>query len=329
MRTGAVVVLSLSLFGCATAFRSTRETIHVESTPNGAELKANGRSVGQTPTDLKVERKRSTELTLEKPGYETYHGIPKRNINAAWLTLDIATCVVPVAFCIPLILDAVTGAWYDVNNYHASMKPGTSTPAQPTGSAVVVTPPPAATPSASSGPPPEMSESERKATARAAYMEGIKLQESGRCPEAIARFEAAQKFYQAPTHLLHLAQCQAATGKLVEASETYESLVRTPLTKESPEAFRHAQETGKKELATLRPRVPTLRVQVVPAPNTLSGLVVKWNENTIPPEVLGIARPVNPGRYRVTVQAAGYKESTAEIEVAEGKAESLTIKLMK
>jgi hypothetical protein len=274
MRTGPVVVLSLSLFGCAAAFRGTRDTIHVESTPNGAELMANGRPAGQTPTDIKVERKRSTELTLEKPGYETYRGIPKRNINAAWLTLDIVTCVFPIALCIPLIVDAATGAWYDVNNYHASMRPGTSTPAPPTDSAVVVAPPPAATPSEPSGPPPEMSESERKATARAAYMEGVKLQESGRCPEAIARFEAAQKFYQAPTHLLHLAQCQAATGKLVEASETYESLVRTPLTNESPEAFRHAQETGKKELAALRPRVPTLRVQVVPAPSTLSGLVV-------------------------------------------------------
>jgi hypothetical protein len=328
MRTGAVVVLSLSLFGCAAAFRGTKDTIHVESTPNGAELKANGRPVGQTPADLKVERNRSTELTLDKPGYETYHGIPKRKINAAWFTLDIATCVFPIALCIPLIVDAATGAWYDVKNYHASMKPGTSTPAQPTGSAVVETSPPTP-PGAPSGPPPEMSESERKATARAAYLEGVKLQESGRCPEAIARFEAAQKFYAAPTHLLHLAQCQAATGKLVEASETYELLVRTPLTKGSPEAFQHAQETGKKELAALRPRVPTLRVQVEPAPSTLSGLIVKWNESTIPPEVLGIARPVNPGHYRVTVQAAGYKELSAEIEVGEGKAESLTMKLSK
>ncbi len=282
---------------------------------------------GHTPTRLEVERKRATEITLEHPGYETYQGTTKRRINGAWLALDIVTCVFPVALCIPLIVDAATGAWFDVNDHHASLKPATGTAAaQPTASGIVSSMP-APTQTAPSGPPPEMSESERKATARAAYMEGIKLQESGRCPEAIARFEAAQKFYQAPTHLLHLAQCQAATGKLVEASETYESLVRTPLTNESPEAFRNAQEEGKKELAALRPRVPTLRVQLEPAASTLSGLVVKWNGAVVPAEVLGIARPVNPGRYEVSVQATGYKESSAEIEVVEGKAQSLKIKL--
>src|SRR5688572_18674863 len=41
------------------------------------------------------------------------------------------------------------------------------------------------------GPPPGMSESERKATARAAYQEGVTLQEGGKCPEALPKFEVA------------------------------------------------------------------------------------------------------------------------------------------
>ena len=59
-----------------------------------------------------------------------------------------------------------------------------------------------------------MSDSERKAIARAAFQEGISLQEAGNCPDALPKFEVAQKFFPAPTHTLHLAQCEAATGKL-------------------------------------------------------------------------------------------------------------------
>ncbi len=292
-----------------------------------AEVKKGETAVGVTPTEFQVERKRSTEIAIAKPGYETYHGIPRRHINGAWITLDIATCVFPVALCIPLLVDALTGAWYDVDDYHASMKAGASTPAAT--ASVATTPAPSAAPAPAAGPPPEMSESERKATARAAYQEGVRLQESGGCPDAITRFETAQRFYPAATHLLHLAQCQSATGKLVEASETYETLVRTPLTKESPEAFRQAQDDGKKELGALRPRIPTLRVQVVPAPNTLSSLVVKLNGHAVPNEVLGIARPVNPGRYKVTVWAAGYKEASSELDVDEGKPKTMDLKLAK
>jgi hypothetical protein len=174
-----------------------------------------------------------------------------------------------------------------------------------------------------------MSESERKATARAAYMEGIGLQEKGSCPEALPRLETAQKLYPAPTHQLHIGQCQAATGKLVEAAETYEELVRISLTKESPDAFRQAQEDGKKELVQLKPRIPTLRVQVVPAPTTLSSLVVKLNGNAVPNEVLGIVRPVNPGHYKVTVWAAGYKEASSEVDVGEATAKAVELKLVK
>jgi hypothetical protein len=208
------------------------------------------------------------------------------------------------------------------------MKPSTGTTTA-AGSASAATsagsPPNAAAPTAG----PDMSESERKATARAAYMEGIKLQEAGNCPDAIGRLETAQKLYPAPTHLLHIGQCQTATGKLVEASETYETLVRVPLTKDSPEPFRVAQETGKKDLAAVRPRIPTLRISLTPAPSSLKSLVVKLNGGAVPPEVLGIARPVNPGKYKVTVWAAGFKEANAEVDVGEGTAKAAELKLSK
>jgi len=330
MRHGAVILLSLSLFGCAAAVRGTKGTVTIESDPPGAEATKGPRKLGVTPTRVDVERSGITQVTLSKSGYEDHHGTVKKRMNPAWLTLDILTCVIPVAACIPVIVDAITGAWYDVDDkYIAALKPGT-----PLGTVAAVTTPtgeipigPATTTPATSA--PEMSESERKAAARAAYLEGIKLQEAGNCAEALPRLEAAQKLFSAPTHLLHIGQCQNANGKLVEAAETYETLVRVPLTKDSPEVFHQSQDEGRKELARIKPRIPTLRVQITPAPSPLSSLVVKLNGNAVPTAVLGIARPVNPGKYKVTVWAAGYKEAVETVDVGEGSSKAIELKLSK
>ena len=152
----------------------------------------------------------------------------------------------------------------------------------------------------------QMSEGERKAAARAAYAEGVELQEKGRPAEALGRFEAAQKLYDAPTHLLRIAECQTVTGKLVEASETYETLIRKSLPAGSTEAFVQAQDRAKSAVVELRKRIPTLRVSVKPEPQTLQDLRIQVNDKQMPVELVGIARPVNPGPYKLSAYATGY-----------------------
>jgi hypothetical protein len=150
-----------------------------------------------------------------------------------------------------------------------------------------------------------MSDSERKASARAAYQEGVELQAQKSWPEALGRFQFAQRLVDAPTHLLHIAECQVAVGKLVEAQESYEVLTHRELPAGSPEPFRDAVETGTRELADLQPRIPTLRIEVRPAPATLRNLALTLNGRPLPPEVIGIARPINPGTYQITATAWG------------------------
>jgi tetratricopeptide (TPR) repeat protein len=186
--------------------------------------------------------------------------------------------------------------------------------------------PPASTPSSTtSTSSSNLSEAERKAAARAAFTEGMQLQQDGKCEEALERFQAAQRLYDALSHQLHIAQCQAATGKLVEAQETYETIVHAQLSASAPPAFQKAQETAKKEVITLRPRVPTLRIQVTPkeAPN----LVVSVNGSRVPNEVLNIARPMNPGTYKVTATATGMKASPVDVEIQEGEIKAVDVKL--
>lgn len=331
MRTGFVIVLSLSLCSCAAVFRGTKDKVHIESTPPGAEVSVGPRTVGTAPVDVDVDRSSTTQVKLVKAGYEDNIGNVNKTTNAAWVVIDVVTCI-PL-LCIPLLVDAVTGAWIDLpDKYTATMKTGTSktlteasglptATAKPAGSGTPAGP--------AGGPPPGMSESEKKATARAAYLDGVALQEKNNCPDALGRFETAQKYFPAPTHQLHIAQCQAQTGKLVEAQETYESLVHATLEKGAPDAFKQAQDDGQKELTALRPRIPTLRVTVTPDAKGLSQLIIKSNGNPYPNELLGIARPINPGHYKVTAWAAGYKEASAEVDVAEASPRVVELKLVK
>jgi hypothetical protein len=335
MRKGLAIVLSLSLCNCAAVFRGSKEHVTIESTPAGAEARVGQKTVGATPQQVDIERNGSTQITLVKQGYEDKTEQLQKGVNPAWVTIDVLTCIIPVCLCIPILIDAVTGAWIDVpDHYQATMKSGTS---QILATAAGITPPgvkPATTAGSSTPPPsgavpPGMSDSERKATARAAYMEGVALQDAKNCNEGLGKFETAQKYYPAPTHQLHIAQCQAATGKLVEAQETYETLIHATLDKGAPDAFKQAQDDGQKELSALRPRIPTLRVTTLPDAKGLQQLIVKSNGNPYPNELLGIARPVNPGHYKITAWAAGYKEAAAEVDVAEASPKAVELKMQK
>jgi hypothetical protein len=328
MRTGFVIVLSLSLCSCAAVFRGTKDKVHIESTPPGAEVSVGQRTVGPAPVDVDVDRSSTTQVKLVKAGYEDNIGNVNKSTNPAWVVLDVVTCI-PL-LCIPLLIDAVTGAWIDLpDKYTATMKTGTSKTLTEGSGLPTATAKPTGTAAPSGGPPPGMSESEKKATARAAYLDGVAQQEKNNCADAVGRFETAQKYFPAPTNLLHMAQCQAQLGKLVEAQETYESLVHATLEKGAPEAFKEAQDQAQKELTALRPRIPTLRVTVTPDAKSLSQLIIKSNGNPYPNDLLGIPRPINPGHYKVTAWAAGYKEASAEVDVAEASPRVVELKLVK
>lgn len=319
-------LLLLSLSGCAAAFRDSQALVHFETDPQGADLEIKGQGGRKSPVDVDVSRGGTTPVKATKPGFKDSHGVVKKKLNAAWVTVDIITC--PITLCFPLVVDAISGALNDVAaEYKVKLEPGVgSAPLPPTSAA---TPPPPVVTPPTGGPPPDMSESERKATARAAFLEGAQMQENNNCAEALPRFETAQKFYPAPTHLLHLGECQAAVGKLVEAQETYETLTRTAIAANAPEAFVKAQESGKKELAALRPRIPTLRIQISPPASSLQKLSVQMNGVAMPVELVGIARPVNPGIYRVTASATGMNAAPVDVDLKEGATKTVDIKLTK
>jgi hypothetical protein len=176
---------------------------------------------------------------------------------------------------------------------------------------------------------PQLSDSERKASARALYSEGVQLQERADCAKALPRFESAQRLYDAPTHVLHIAQCQAMLGRLIEAQENYATLHHLALTPQSPDAFKEAQGTARAEMARLKPRIPTLRIETNPPATALKIVAMDVNGTQTPADLIGVARPMNPGRYRVTINAGPGRTGVNEVELKEGEAKSVEVRLSK
>lgn len=154
-----------------------------------------------------------------------------------------------------------------------------------------------------------------KATARRLATEGIELHNQGKSAEALDRLQRAQALYDAPIHLLYIARAQAKLGQLVEASETYRRLVRVELAPGAPVAFRDALESGKREQLEVEARIGTLRVDV--HPENIAGLKLTIDADDVSSAVVGIQRPVNPGRHVVTASAPGFLGAEASVEVAE------------
>jgi hypothetical protein len=164
-----------------------------------------------------------------------------------------------------------------------------------------------------------------RAAARELYIEGVKLQEQGKFEPALDKFQRAQSVFSAPTHLLHIAECQAALGRLVESAETYRTLVRTPLPSGSPNAFVQAQQQGSAELPQVEPRIPTLKIQV--KPENAQNLSVQIDGQPMSAALVGVPRPANPGEHHVVVFAPGYAKSEAKVVLKEREQKELPITL--
>lgn len=165
---------------------------------------------------------------------------------------------------------------------------------------------------------------------------GIQLQNERRYAECADKFAAAHTLYpEATTVTIRLAQCLAASGKLVEGGEAYRTLAQTPVAANAPAQFKQAQQQGKVEADALEQRIPILTIGVDPTPPP-SGtqLHMQHAVGNAAPTVdvldaawINVARKVNPGTYTVFATAPGYASKAKQVVIAEGekKTEALTL----
>ena len=164
-----------------------------------------------------------------------------------------------------------------------------------------------------------------RAAARDLFKQGDELQRAGKFAEALDKFQRAEQVIQAPTNVLRVAECQAALGKLVEASESYRTVIRWTLQPGSPPAFQSAVDQAKGELAQVEPRVPKLLVQATPSQVQNAQLIV--DGTAMPGALIGVPVPIDPGDHKILVSAPGYSAPELTVTLRERESKTVSVEL--
>ena len=108
MKKLLVLVLAISLCGCATLFKQKTRSVDFNSDPVGADIFINGNRMGKTPMPLQLSNLKPVTVTFKKDGFEDKTYIINTKVGGGWVVLDI------LGGFIPVIVDACTESWYNL-----------------------------------------------------------------------------------------------------------------------------------------------------------------------------------------------------------------------
>jgi hypothetical protein len=166
---------------------------------------------------------------------------------------------------------------------------------------------------------------EERAGARAAATEGARAYQERRWADSVDLFTRAESLVHSPVHLLYIARSRAQLGQLVEAREYYLKVTRENIAADSPAAFLQAKQDAQTELASLEPRLAYITVSVQGrSPNEVT---VTMDGKVVPPALVGVPRPVNPGEHAFQAGAQGQQSSVTKVSVKEGGRETVVLTL--
>lgn len=158
---------------------------------------------------------------------------------------------------------------------------------------------------------------EEKAAARALAKQGAEAFAEGKHADALDLMTRAEAIIHAPTHLLYIARSQAALGKLVAAKETYLKVIREELASGAPKAFKDAQDQAKQESAAIEPRIASLRI-ALENPSSRK-VTVKMDGQPVSAALIGVHRPVDPGKHVVVAYPVGGSPVEQPVELKDGE----------
>lgn len=163
----------------------------------------------------------------------------------------------------------------------------------------------------------------RVAAARQVGYEGYRAYVAGEYSTASEKLERAFRLVKAPTLGLWSARALVKTGAWVRASERYLEVTRLPLPNTNRANHQRAKEEATQERTLLLPRIPLLRIEIRGAP--ASEVELQMDGSKVDPNLVGVARPVDPGEHILTAHWRGV-DQTARVFLEEGAeaAESLS-----
>jgi len=164
-----------------------------------------------------------------------------------------------------------------------------------------------------------------KETARSLMNEGRAARDRGDLKGALKSFSGADAIMHVPTTGLEVAKTQAALGLLVEARDTALRVSRIPEKPGEPGPFKQARDAASTLNDDVESRIPSLTVNVKNVPDGMTATVT-LDDTTLPAELLGEPRKLDPGHH-VVVAKAGKVDGKQEVDVAEKEQKRVTIEL--
>jgi hypothetical protein len=166
---------------------------------------------------------------------------------------------------------------------------------------------------------------EARATARKLAAEGSAAFERRDFERALSLFDQAGSLVAAPTIALMQARTLTELGRLASAAERYSAAQQTAATDASNPAFQRAAEDAERELAALKPRIPTLRVKLVGSESSSAEVTI--DGRAVAPDAVSVDRWVDPGPHEVAVKTSSGASSARTIVLAEGAREEVVFSL--
>jgi hypothetical protein len=162
-----------------------------------------------------------------------------------------------------------------------------------------------------------------RATARALAAEGYDALERHDYKIAEDRFRRADALVHAPTIVVDRARALVGLGRLVEAYESYQLVLREGVATNAPASWKQAAADAAKEVGTVERRLAwlVLRVEGPSEPNvTIDGVA-------LPNASLGARRAIDPGRHNIRVAADGYVAAGRSVTLSEAQESEVTLTL--
>jgi hypothetical protein len=159
--------------------------------------------------------------------------------------------------------------------------------------------------------------------ARSLAAEGYEALVNKKYVTAEDRLRRADQLVHAPTIVVDHARALTGLGRLLEARERYQQVVREGVDPKAPASWKQALVDAEREGAALEPRLAWLIIRVEGPSNPN----VTVDGHPVPLNALGTKRAVDPGLRAVRVTALGYVSADQSVTLREGEERELTLTL--
>jgi hypothetical protein len=153
--------------------------------------------------------------------------------------------------------------------------------------------------------------------------EGKERTRTGDKERALEAYQKAHDLMKVPTTGMFLVKAHLALGHLIEARDVALEVARMPHERSEPGIFEKARKEAKELEASLKPRIPTVRIIVKGGP----AAHVTVDDVDVAPLLLGEPVVMNPGKHTIVAKNADNVDNRAEVDLAERDAKQVELTL--